>query len=213
MNTYAKFCPNVFVAKCTEKHERDEEIIVTTKYGKENKCIVFNLVYQKDGFYYYSIIRSDGFNSQERAKNKADKLMDWAISAKKKSDEYWKRSEKDSAFLSLAEPIKVGHHSEKRHRKIIKECQDNTQKSCELRAKAEGYKNRIDYWESRAEKIDLSMPESIDYFEAKLQQKTAVHKLLKENKELRRHAYDLTYAKKEVNEAKKNYELAKRLWQ
>lgn len=24
MNTYAKYCPCVFVAKCTEQHEKDE---------------------------------------------------------------------------------------------------------------------------------------------------------------------------------------------
>ena len=43
MNTYVKFCPNVFLAKCDEKHEKGEVIEVTTKYGKENESIVFNL--------------------------------------------------------------------------------------------------------------------------------------------------------------------------
>lgn len=51
MNTYAKYCPNVFVAKCTEEHEKGEVIPLTTKYGKENECIVFNLVGKKDGFF------------------------------------------------------------------------------------------------------------------------------------------------------------------
>ena len=68
MNTYAKYCPNVFLAKCTEKHEKGQIIPVTTKYGKENESIVFNLIFEKDGFYYYSIIRADGYNMQERAK-------------------------------------------------------------------------------------------------------------------------------------------------
>lgn len=35
MNTYHKFCPNVFLAKCDEKHEKGEVIEVTTKYGKD----------------------------------------------------------------------------------------------------------------------------------------------------------------------------------
>lgn len=52
MNTYHKFCPNVFLAKCDEKHEKGEVIEVTTKYGKENESIVFNLIFEKDGFYY-----------------------------------------------------------------------------------------------------------------------------------------------------------------
>lgn len=52
MNTYHKICPNVFLAKCDGKHEKGETIDVTTKYGKENKSIVFNLVFERDGFFY-----------------------------------------------------------------------------------------------------------------------------------------------------------------
>jgi len=35
MNTYTKYCPNVFVAKCTRQHEKGEIITIETKYGKE----------------------------------------------------------------------------------------------------------------------------------------------------------------------------------
>lgn len=73
MNTYYKFAPNVFLAKCDEKHEKGETIEVTTKYGKENESIVFNLIFEKDGFYYYSIVRADGFNAQEWAKRRAER--------------------------------------------------------------------------------------------------------------------------------------------
>jgi hypothetical protein len=80
-NTYHKFCPNVFLAQCTEPHEKGETILVETKYGKENECIVFNLVSQKGEFWYYSIVRSDGFNTQELAKRRADRLDTAWISA------------------------------------------------------------------------------------------------------------------------------------
>lgn len=119
MNTYSKYVPNVFLAKCSEKHEKGEVIEVTTKYGKENECIVFNLIYEREGFYYYSIVRADGFNVQEWAKQRAERRHGWAQSAGQKSNEYFNRSNKDKDFLSLGEPIKVGHHSEKRHRKAI----------------------------------------------------------------------------------------------
>lgn len=119
MNTYYKFAPNVFLAKCDEKHEKGETIEVTTKYGKENECIVFNLIYERDGFYYYSIVRADGFNVQEWAKQRAERRHEWATSAVQKSCEYYNKSNKDKDFLSLGEPIKVGHHSEKRHRKAL----------------------------------------------------------------------------------------------
>lgn len=48
MNTYQKFVPNVYLAKCEEKHEKGDEILVATKYGKENECIVFNLIFERD---------------------------------------------------------------------------------------------------------------------------------------------------------------------
>src|SRR5690242_3579766 len=100
-NTYSKYVPNVFLAKCTEKHEKGSVIPVTTKYGKDNDCVVFNLVYEKDGYYYYSIVRADGFNYQQWAQNRADRRHNLAASAEKKSDEFYQRSNKDNEFLSL----------------------------------------------------------------------------------------------------------------
>lgn len=72
MNTYKKFCPNVYVAKCTERHAKGEIIEVQTKYGKVNECVVYNKVAEGNGFYYYSIVRADGFNAQERANAKTE---------------------------------------------------------------------------------------------------------------------------------------------
>lgn len=112
MNTYAKYCPNVYVAKCEEQHEKGETIIVQTKYGKENECVVHNLVANINGFFYYSITRADGYNMQERAKRKVERYNEWAEKAEAKSQHYFDLSNKDRDFLSLGEPIKVGHHSE-----------------------------------------------------------------------------------------------------
>lgn len=44
MNTYSKFAPNVFVAKCPEMHEKGEIITLTSKYGKETEVEIYNLV-------------------------------------------------------------------------------------------------------------------------------------------------------------------------
>lgn len=213
MNTYYKYCPNVFLAKCEEKHEKGEEIILTTKYGKENESIVFNLVFERDGFYYYSIVRADGFNVQEWAKQKAERLETWAESAAKKSNDYWEKSEKDRDFLSLGEPIKVGHYSERRHRKAIDDTWRNTGKAVELSDKAKNLETRSEYWAKRADVINLSMPESIEFYEEKLERLTEYHEGLKSGKYPRSHSYSLTYAKKDVNEAKKNYDIAKLLWE
>ena len=212
MNTYAKYCPNVFVAKCTEQHERGEVIPVTTKYGKENDSIVFNLVAQKDGFFYYSIVRADGFNVQERAKAKAERLQGWANNAEKRSTQYYEASNEGRDFLALGEPIKVGHHSEKRHRALIERNWNRMGKSVEESKKAAEYESRAEYWESKANTIDLSMPESIDYFEYKLEQAKAKHEGLKNGTIPRDHSLSLTYANKEVKELEDKVKTAAKLW-
>lgn len=213
MNVYSKFfCPNVFLAKCEEKYEKGEVIEVTTKYGKENECIVFNLIYEKDGFYYYSIVRADGFNVQEWAKQRAERRRMWAASAEQKSNEYYEKSNKDRGFLSLGEPIKVGHHSERGHRKMIDEAWNNMGKSVEFSDKAIEHERVAKYWDKKAEVINLSMPESIDYYEYKLEKAKEYHEGLKSGKYPREHVYSLTYAKKAVNDMQKNYDTAKRLW-
>ena len=212
MNTYVKFCPNVFLAKCDENHEKGEVIEVTTKYGNENESIVFNLIFEKDGFFYYSIVRADGFNVQEWAKQRAERRRAWAESAERKSKEYFDKSNKDRDFLSLGEPIKVGHHSERRHRKAIEDAWNNTDKAVTFSDKATEHESKAEYWDKRANTINLSMPESIDFYEHKLEQAKEFHEGVKSGKYPREHAYTLTYAKKAVNEAQKNYELALKLW-
>lgn len=212
MNTYSKYVPNVFLAKCTEKHEKGETILVETKYGKENESIVFNLIAEKDGFYYYSIIRADGFNVQEWAKKRAEKLENAAANAEKKSLQYYEASQEGKDFLVLAEPIKIGHHSEKRHRALIERNWNRMGKCVEFSNKAETYEERAEYWKAKANTINLSMPESIEYYEFKLEEAKTKHEYLKNNPDKRAHSFSLTYAKKEANEAEKNLTLALKLW-
>lgn len=216
MNTYKKFCPNVFVAVCETKHEKGDEIVVTTKRGKENKHIVHNLVgytgTQENPLYLYSITRCDGFNVQERAKKKASKLEGFAENADKRSADYYEKANKHKDFLALGEPIKVGHHSERRHRKIIDQAWNNMGKSVAESDKAEEYRRRAEYWKHKENDVNLSMPESLDYYEFKLKEAKKKHKFYKENPNKREHSFSLTYANKEVKEMQKNVELAIKLW-
>lgn len=212
MNTYHKYCPNVFLARCDAPHEKGETITVETKYGKENECIVFNLVAQKGEFWYYSIVRADGFNRQQWAQNRADRLNRASANAEKVSAAAYEASSEGRDFLVLAEPIKVGHHSEKRHRALIQRNHDRMNKSVKFQDKADTYAERASYWESLTNDINLSMPESVEYFEFKLEEAQAKHEGLKDGTIERSHSFSLTYAKKAVNEAEKNLKLAKLLW-
>lgn len=212
MNTYSKYCPNVWVAKCSEKHEKGETIILTTKHGNENECIVWNLIYERDGFFYYSITRADGFNSQERAKAKAERYGEWADKARQRSDEAFERSNNAVAGIPLGQPILVGHHSEGMHRAAIKRSWAAMDKSVEESKKAEAHESKAEYWERMADKIDLSMPESIEFYEHKLEVAKEYHEGLKSGKYPKQHSYSVTYANKAVREAESNLAIARKLW-
>jgi hypothetical protein len=204
MNNYKKYCPNVFVAQCEEKHEKGDTIIVETKYGKKNECVVHNFVgytgTKENPMYCYSITRSDGYNNQERSRNKVEKLTNWADNADNKD------------FLALAEPIKVGHHSEKRHRSLIERNRNRMNNAMEEFKKADAYRERTAYWESMANKIDLSMPESLEFFEIQLEEAKEYHQFLKDNPSERPHGMALSYASKKVKDLKSKYETAVKLW-
>lgn len=212
MNTYYKLMPNVFLAKCPEPHSKGEVVELSTKYGKTNEHIIHNLVFERDGYFYYSITRADGYNIQERAKRKAERYNSWAAGAEKKSAEYYKRSQKDADFLRLGEPIKVGHHSEKRHRKAHEDAYNNMGKFVALSEKAKEHESKAEYWNRRQNDINLSLPESLEFFQFKLEEAKETHEGLKNGSIERTHAYSLTYAKKEVTELEKKVAMAKKLW-
>lgn len=212
MNTYKKYCPNVYVAQCDDQHTKGDIIEVETRRGKVNECIVHNYLGERDGKHFYSITRADGFNSQERAKKKVEKLNGYAENAEKRSNEWYEKSQEGKDFLSLAEPIKVGHHSEKRHRALIDRNWNRMGNSVAESKKAESYRGRTEYWEIMSGKIDLSMPESLEYFQHELEKAKQYHAGLKDGSIERQHSYSLTYANKNVKELTKKLETAKKLW-
>lgn len=212
MNTYRKYCPNVFVAQCDEKHEKGEEITLTTKYGKEVANEVHNYLGSRDGHHFYSITRIDGFNSQKRAEKKIEKLEGYAANAEKRSNDYYEASQEGKDFLALAEPIKIGHHSERRHRKLIERNWERMGKSVAESDKAKEYERRTEYWKERASKIDLSMPDSLEYFEFELHKAKQHHQFLKENPDKRPHSMSLQYANKSVKDLTAKVGMAIKLW-
>ena len=164
MNTFKKYCPNVWVAECDEEHEKGDIIQLETKYGKEVDCEVYNLILTKNSKYYYSIVRIE---EQTYAQRKAGRYNTSATNRMIKSNQYLEASNEGREFLSLGEPIKVGHHSEKRHRALVERNWNRMEKSMELEEKAKEAERKAEYWENKAEEITLAIPESLDYFAEK----------------------------------------------
>jgi len=209
MNKFKKYCPNVWVAECDEEYEKGEIIELETKYGKTVECEVYNLILKKDGKYYYSIVRIE---EQTYAQRKAERYNNSAANRTAKSNQYLEASNEGKEFLSLGEPIKVGHHSEKRHRALIERNWNRVEKSMELMEKAEEAARKAEYWENKADEITLAMPESLEYFTHRLELAKEYHGKVRSGEIERTHAYTLTYANKEVKELEKKVEIAKLLW-
>ena len=83
-----------------------------------------------------------------RAQNKASKYEDRAIRTETKANNT-DISQAEKNFLSLAEPIKIGHHSEKRHRKLVEKAWNTMGKRVELFNQAEKYEDKADYWKNK----------------------------------------------------------------
>lgn len=212
MNTYTKYCPNVWLAKCETEFKRGDIIQVANKYGKEADCEIHNLVVKNTNGYFYSITRCDGLNRQTYAERKAEKYQAWAQSAENKSSMFYEQSNEGRDFLSLGEPIKVGHHSEGRHRALIARNHARMGKSIEQSNKAESHEQKAAYWQHMTDKIDLSMPESIEYFTHVLENAAAHHQGLKDGTKERSHSMSLAYASKTVKELTAKIVTANKLW-
>ena len=209
MNKFKKYCPNVWVAECEEEYKKGDIIQLETKYGKEVDCEVYNLLANKNEFFYYSVVRIEEKNYAER---KVDKYKNSAINHSNKSEQYYQASQEAKDFLSLAEPIKIGHHSEKRHRALYERNSKRMDKSMESYRKSEEAKNKAEYWEKKANEINLSMPESLEFYKYKLEKAKEYHAGLKDGTIERTHGYSLAYATKDVKELTQKLKIAQELW-
>lgn len=213
MNRYKKFAPNVFVAACEEKYNKGDEITLTTRRGDEHECIVWNYLGQDgSGKHLHSITRADGFNHQEYLRRRRERLEEWAIARGERGDSWYEKSHEGREFLRLAEPIKIGHHSEGRHRALIERNRRRMDNAVENWNAAKEHSRKAEKLRKRENEINLSMPESVEYYFEKWVEASETHAYLKENPDKRPHSYALQYANKRKNDMKKRYDMAVMLW-
>lgn len=92
---------------------------------------------------------------QDKIDRKRERLYKQAEAADRRAEKARNRlSDGENAFLSLAEPIKVGHHSERRHRKLIEKAQKSASDACAEWKKAEDLRQRADWMHDAVVKGD-----------------------------------------------------------
>lgn len=78
----------------------------------------------------------------DKVERRRDRLDGAAESAEAKSQAHYKASDAAIAGIPTGQPILVGHHSEKGHRRAIERCHNHMDKFVEESAKAEEYRGR-----------------------------------------------------------------------
>ncbi len=205
--------PKVFVLETENDYKKDDLVNYETRYGKEIELIIYKLVLSKNGKNYYSYLRSDGKSRKTILENRIQKRKDWAESQEKKSDKCYEASQEGKDFLVLAEPIKIGHHSEKRHRGLIERNAKRMDKCVEHSKKAEVHEWKASNIENQLQReLPVDTPDCLLEIEKALESATQLHKFYKENPDEREHSYSLTYAKKKVNDLTNRLTIANNLW-
>ena len=169
-NIFKKYTSGVYAMQ-SESHDlmHGDAATITTRHGKEVAVTVWKRLGYSGAYSLYSVIREDGKCRESFLRAKAEKRSESAERAEARSHAYYEKSRKDADFLSLGEPIKIGHHSEGRHRKAIEDANKYMGKSCAESDKAKKYAYKAETLEIRADNdISLDTPESIVRLKAKI---------------------------------------------
>jgi hypothetical protein len=113
----------------------------------------------------------------ERKENRIEKLEEYAENAEKRSDQAYQKAHRVMSFIPMGQPILVGHHSERRHRRDIKRIDNNMKKSIEE-------SDKVNYFHSKVSTLKYEVNRnkgSRDYFGNRIQEtQSKLSSLLKE---------------------------------
>lgn len=110
-------------------------------------------------------LRRDRF--EQKRENRAEAYERLANKHKKLSAERYNQASKISDMIPFGQPILVGHHSERRHRRDAEKINSNMRKSVEHQKTADYYAGRLAAMESN-DAISSDDPDAIAKLEAKL---------------------------------------------
>lgn len=213
---FRKYAKSAWCLETDQSYEHGDKVIVTTKYGKEVSISIWKFLFEKNGTKYYSYIRDDGMCGKQKHLRNAERYEKRADRKKVESDSYYEKSNKDQDFLSLGEPIKVGHHSEKRHRRIIEQANRNMSKCVEASKDAENLKERAENAKFAADdKIYLDTPECLEQLRLKLGELEARRDSIKAHNKASKDKtprFVLSNLGAKIRATKKNLSIAENLW-
>lgn len=88
---------------------------------------------------------------RDRAAARAERMEDRALAANKKSMASYQKSKSITDHIPMGQPILIGHHSERRHRRDLERSDNAMRKSIEENEKSEHYGHRAEIARKKAE--------------------------------------------------------------
>lgn len=156
-------------------------------------------------------------NYQERQNAKLERYQELAEKNKQRSTEAYNHSTAISERIPFGQPILIGHHSEKRHRRDIERIHNLMDKSIQEQEKAEYYNKKVENILNPSA-ISSDNPEAINLLKEKLKDLEAKRERLKEhNKQAKKEnkeilpSYVLSNLSQNINSIRKRVEYLERL--
>lgn len=144
---------------------------------------------------------------EERRKQRIERYKELSMKAQERSSRYSNSNANRILQIAPGQPILVGHHSEKKHRKLIKRAQDDIRKSIEEDNKSEFYKERAIIAEN-SKVIYSDDPQAINKLKEKLERLENERASIK----AREHStWELTNIGATIRETKKRIERLEKL--
>lgn len=107
---------------------------------------------------------------RERREARAERLRDWAAKREAKSAAAFARTDELRDVIPFGQPILVGHHSERRHRRHLERMHRGMDQAVEHQAVAQRMTGRADNIEAQLEgAIYSDDPDAIEQLEARLE--------------------------------------------
>lgn len=104
---------------------------------------------------------------EERKQIKKERYEELADKARQKSQVHYENQRKISSVIPLGQPILIGHHSEKRHKKDLERIDNEMRKSIQESEKADYYRNKIDNIDN-SKAISSDDPKAIEKLQARI---------------------------------------------
>jgi hypothetical protein len=115
---------------------------------------------------------------EERKQNRIERMKELSEKNKQLSLQFWKSSHKIIDMIPMGQPILVGHHSEKRHRRDLERSDSYIRKSIEADEKAKHYTSRVAHAESNRD-ISSDDPQAIEKLKEKIKALEEAQEMMK----------------------------------